>query len=128
MLEESAVWQRMTDHSRSVFAIAESASQSPGRQVGVGDLLAALMMEGGGLAAIVLQGLGLSIERITDAAKDDANTSLVRSDGELTTAGERVIEFSLREALQLGQNYVGTEHLLLALARYEERRDSTSQL
>ena len=90
--------------------------------IGTEHILLGLIMEGEGMAAMVLENLGVSvgevrvrIEELRPQAEDAPSGS-----PPFTPEAKKTLELSLREALQLGHNYIGTEHMLLALVRQEE--------
>lgn len=125
--------RRLSDRGRHVIALADREAQALRHDyVGTEHLLAALTLEEEGVAYGVLTGLGITNERvrvrivqIVDvgevkvAADDDADEH--GHDRSLTPGAETVLKMALREALSLGHNYIDTEHILLALAREDER-------
>jgi hypothetical protein len=112
-----------TERARQVVVLAqEEARALRHNYIGTEHILLGLLREEDGLAALVLTDLGLTVDRVRDQV-----VRIVRS-GEEVTSGQipftprakRVLELALREALSLGHNYIGTEHLLLALVRENE--------
>jgi len=90
--------------------------------IGTEHILLGLIHEGDGLAAKALESLGISLEAVREKVEDTigpAGSSLIDSPP-FTPRAKKVLELSLREALQLGHNYIGTEHLLLGLVREGE--------
>jgi hypothetical protein len=112
------MFARFTDRARRVIVLAQHEARSLGHgSIGTEHLLLGLLAEGGGVAALALRSLGLSLEEGRDRVEEIAG----RGQGTLprhipfTPRAKKVLELSLREALQLGHTYVGTEHLLLGL-------------
>lgn len=117
---DSGLFDRYADRARRAVFLADQAAIGLGHEaVGTGHLLLGLIGEGGGVAFTALDALGVT----TDAAKEAV---LRRHPGEDADPGrprpftprlKKVMEFALREALLLGNNFIGTEHLLLGLIR-----------
>jgi ATP-dependent Clp protease ATP-binding subunit ClpC len=114
------VFERFTERARQVVVLAQEEARALGHDyVGTEHLLLGLLREEEGLGARVLESLHVSI--------DEARAQVARivGRGEGATTGQapfrprakKVLELSLREALALGHNYIGTEHILLGLAR-----------
>jgi ATP-dependent Clp protease ATP-binding subunit ClpA len=90
--------------------------------IGTEHLLLGLIHEGDGVAARTLDSLGISLEAVRQKVKETiqmAGTAPSASPP-FTPRAKKVLELSLREALQLGHHYIGTEHLLLGLVREGE--------
>jgi ATP-dependent Clp protease ATP-binding subunit ClpC len=113
----------LTDRARRVLVLAqEEARLLDVGFIGTEHILLGLICEGEGVAAKALDQLGVTYE--------DVRARLVETTGESTKAqgssppftprAKKVLELSLREALQLGHNYIGTEHILLGLVREGE--------
>jgi hypothetical protein len=109
---------RFTDRARRVVVLAQHEARGLGHgSVGTEHLLLGLLAEGEGVAALELKSLGISLEEARDRVEEIAG----RGQGTpadhipVTPRLRKVLELSLREALQLGHTYVGTEHLLLSL-------------
>lgn len=118
------MFERFTERSRQVIHRAMGEAQTLGHgHIGTEHLLLALLVDGEGLAERVLTALGVTEhdvrERVVALAgrgeADDAPRQLP-----FTPRAKRMFEYALRESLSLGHNYVGTEHLLLALVREVE--------
>jgi ATP-dependent Clp protease ATP-binding subunit ClpA len=79
-------------------------------------------MEGDGVAAMALGNLGVNVDEVRDRVEDLRSRGVEAPNGSppFTPEAKKTLELSLREALQLGHNYIGTEHMLLALLRQEE--------
>lgn len=115
---------KFTERVRKVMYLArEEAARLHHDYIGTEHLLLGILREGEGIAATVLNNLGLDLDAIGQAVE-----SMVSASGGTLTIGEipftprakRVLELSVDEARQLGHNYVGTEHLLLGLIREGE--------
>ena len=117
-MQPTGAFRRFTDRARQVVCLAvEEARLRRHHEVGPEHLLLGLLFEGEGVAAMVLEAAGISLEdararidEIIGKGQDPATGNIP-----FTPQGKRTLERSLREALSLGQLYIGTEHLLLAL-------------
>jgi hypothetical protein len=113
------MFMRFTDRARRVVVLAQDEARELGHGfVGTEHLLLGLLAEGEGVAAVVLESLGISLEEARDRVVEIAGPlSWTRHAGHIpfTPRAKQVLEGSLREALQLGHTYIGTEHLLLSL-------------
>lgn len=113
------MFERFTDRARRVLILAQEEVrllQAPA--VGPEHILLGLIEEGEGVAAVTLRSFGLSVEMVrekVEASVEPVSAPATRSD--FTPEAKKVLELSLREALQLGHNYIGTEHVLLGLIR-----------
>jgi ATP-dependent Clp protease ATP-binding subunit ClpC len=127
------MFDRFTDRARKVMGYArQEAERFNHDYIGTEHILLGLIREGGGVAAAVLENLGLELERI----KLEVEKSITMGGGTLTLGevpftprAKRVLELAVEEAQSLGHNYIGTEHLLLGLIREGEgvpRRCSNS--
>jgi hypothetical protein len=114
------MFERFTDRARRVVVLAqEEARLLNHNYIGTEHILLGLIHEGEGVAAKALESLGISLEAVR------AQVEQIIGRGEETPSGhipftprtKKVLELSLREALQLGHNYIGTEHILLGLIR-----------
>jgi prophage maintenance system killer protein len=113
-----SVFTRFTDRARRVVVLAQHEARGLGHgSVGTEHLLLGLLAEGEGVAALVLNSLGISLEEARDRVEEIAGRGPGTPAGHipLTQRARKVLELSPREALQLGHTYVGTEHLLLSL-------------
>jgi len=90
--------------------------------IGTEHILLGLIHEGEGLAAKALESLGISLEAVREKVEETIGPAGSASTGSppFTPRAKKVLELSLREALQLGHNYIGTEHMLLGLVREGE--------
>ena len=112
------MFERFTDRSRRVVVLAsEEARLLDHNYIGTEHLLLALARIGEGIAADVLVGLGVSVDRVRASVQERIGRGSSAPVGHIpfTPRAKKVLELSLREALQLGHNYIGTEHLLLGL-------------
>jgi ATP-dependent Clp protease ATP-binding subunit ClpC len=119
------VFERFTEHARQVMVLAQDEARALRHNyIGTEHLLLGLLREQRGLAARVLGSLAITLE--------EARAQLVRIVGQgdevvtgqipFTARAKKVLELALREALSLGHDYIGTEHLLLGLLRQAESR------
>ncbi len=109
---------RFTARARRVIVLAQDEARDLGHHfVGPEHLLLGLLAEGDGTAAQVLESLGISLEEAHDQVEEIAGPGQGTPTGRIpfTPPAKRVLERALREALQLGHQYIGTEHLLLGL-------------
>jgi hypothetical protein len=90
--------------------------------IGTEHILLGLVHEGEGVAARVLRSFDISLEAVREKVEETTGTSVSAPTGSppFTPRAKKVLELSLREALQLGHNYIGTEHLLLGTLREGE--------
>jgi ATP-dependent Clp protease ATP-binding subunit ClpC len=115
------MFERFTDRARRVVVLAQHEARGLNHDwIGTEHLLLALIGEGHGVGAKALESLGISL----DAARQQVEVIIPRGqeptrDGHIpfTPRAKKVLELSLREALQLGHHYIGTEHILLGLIR-----------
>ncbi len=117
------MFERFSDRARRVVVLAhEEARLLDHNYIGTEHILLGLMHEGGGVAAQALQGLGITLEAMREQVERTAGRGSTRPSGHIpfTPRVKKVLELSLREALHLGQNYIGTGHLLLGVVREEE--------
>jgi len=117
------VFGRFTERAQRVLVYAqEEARNASYPYIGTEHLLLGLIREGEGLAARVLQSLGVDAEKVKLAVTQmvEAQKAPGPVEPALTPRAKRVLELSVDEARRLGHNYVGTEHLLLGLVREGE--------
>jgi hypothetical protein len=113
------VFERFTDRSRRALVFAqEEARLLDHNFIGTEHILLGLLKEGEGLAAGALRSLGISIEAVRERVEGTIGPAGSAPAGSpaFTPRARRVLEISVREALQLGHAYIGTEHILLGLA------------
>jgi len=117
------MFERFTDRARRVVVLAQEESRLLHHNyIGTEHLLLGLIHEGEGVAARALGGLGISLEAVRREVEDIIGQGSSSPTGHIpfTPRAKKVMELSLREALGLGHNYIGTEHLLLGLIREGE--------
>jgi hypothetical protein len=117
------VFERFTDRARRVLVLAqEEASLLSHSFIGTEHILLGLIHEGDGLAAKALESLGISLQAVREKVAETIGPAGSGPAGSppFTPRAKKVLELALREALQLGHNYIGTEHLLLGLVREGE--------
>ena len=118
-------YEKLTEKAQKVFKYARQEAQRMGHQyIGTEHLLLGLVREGTGVAATVLQRLGVDPKRVRFEVERivKGGTDVISTGREFTLAprAKKVFEYAFEEAKKLGQNYIGTEHLLLGLLREEE--------
>ena len=112
------MFERFTDRARRVVVLAqEEARMLNHNYIGTEHLLLGLIHEGEGVAAKALESLGISLETVRQQIEEIIGQGQQAPSGHIpfTPRAKKVLELSLREALQLGHNYIGTEHILLGL-------------
>jgi len=117
------VFERFTDRARRVVVLAqEEARLLNHNYIGTEHILLGLIHEGEGVAARGLESLGISLESVRSQVVEIIGQGSQAPSGHIpfTPRAKKVLELSLREALQLGHNYIGTEHILLGLIREGE--------
>jgi ATP-dependent Clp protease ATP-binding subunit ClpC len=117
------MFERFTDRARRVVVLAqEEARLLNHNYIGTEHLLLGLINEGEGLAAKALDSLGVTLEQVRSQVEEMIGVGTATPQGHIpfTPRAKKVLELSLREALQLGHNYIGTEHILLGLLREGE--------
>jgi ATP-dependent Clp protease ATP-binding subunit ClpA len=117
------LFERFTERARQVVVLAENEARAlKHNYIGTEHILLGLLREEEGLAARVLESLDITVEEVR------AQVAQIVGQGDEVTPGEipftprtrKVLELALREALSLGHNYIGTEHILLGLVRHNE--------
>ena len=117
------MFERFTDRARRVVVLAqEEARLLNHNYIGTEHILLGLIHEGEGVAAKALESLGISLEAVRAQVEEIIGHGGSTPSGHIpfTPRAKKVLELSLREALQLGHNYIGTEHILLGLIREGE--------
>ncbi len=117
------MFERFTDRARRVVVLAqEEARLLNHNYIGTEHILLGLIHEGEGVAAKALESLGISLEAVRAQVEEIIGHGGSAPSGHIpfTPRAKKVLELSLREALQLGHNYIGTEHILLGLIREGE--------
>jgi ATP-dependent Clp protease ATP-binding subunit ClpC len=116
------MFERFTDRARRAMALAQEEAQRHHSGVGTEHLLLGLIQEGEGVAAKALEALGISLESVSQQVQEIIGPAKPPPSGQsrFSPRARQVLKLSLREALQLGHHYIGTEHLLLGLMREGE--------
>src|SRR6185503_96644 len=118
-----SMFERFTDRARRVVVLAqEEAKMLNHNYIGTEHILLGLIHEGEGVAAKALESLGISLDAVRQQVEEIIGQGQQAPSGHIpfTPRAKKVLELSLREALQLGHNYIGTEHILLGLIREGE--------
>src|SRR5438552_1345501 len=120
---EGSVFERFTERARQVVVLAQDEARAlKHNYIGTEHILLGLLREEEGLAARVLESLDITVEEVR------AQVARIVGQGDAVTTGQipftprakKVLELALREALSLGHDYIGTEHILLGLVRENE--------
>src|SRR6516225_7055354 len=117
------MFERFTDRARRVLVLAQEEARLLNHNfIGTEHILLGLIHEGEGVAAKALESLGVSLEAVREKVEETIGPAGSSTTGSppFTPRAKKVLELSLREALQLGHNYIGTEHMLLGLVREGE--------
>ena len=117
------MFERFTDRARRVVVLAqEEARLLNHNYIGTEHILLGLIHEGEGVASKALESLGISLDAVREQVQEIIGQGQQAPTGHIpfTPRAKKVLELSLREALQLGHNYIGTEHILLGLIREGE--------
>src|SRR5438093_6185607 len=121
--ERTSLFERFTERARQVVVLAQDEARAlKHNYIGTEHILLGLLREEEGLAARVLESLDITVEEVR------AQVARIVGQGDEVTTGQipftprakKVLELALREALSLGHNYIGTEHILLGLVRENE--------
>jgi ATP-dependent Clp protease ATP-binding subunit ClpC len=117
------LFERFTERARQVVVLAQDEARAlKHNYIGTEHILLGLLREEEGLAARVLESLDITVEEVR------AQVARIVGQGDEVTTGQipftprakKVLELALREALSLGHNYIGTEHILLGMVRQNE--------
>lgn len=114
------MFERFTDRARRVIVLAqEEARNLKHNYLGTEHILLGLIREGEGVAAKALEALGITLDDVRAQVIDIIGEGQEPPSGHIpfTPRAKKVIEYAMREGLQLGHSYIGTEHLLLGLTR-----------
>ncbi|MCC2594714.1 ATP-dependent Clp protease ATP-binding subunit [Tessaracoccus sp. OS52] len=117
------MFERFTDRARRVIVLAQDEAKLLNHNyIGTEHILLGLIHEGEGVAAKALESLGISLEAVRDQVEEIIGQGQQVPTGHIpfTPRAKRVLELSLREALQMNHSYIGTEHILLGLIREGE--------
>ena len=114
------MFERFTDRARRVVVLAQEEARLLNHgYIGTEHILLGLIHEEEGVAAVSLKQLGISLEAVRAQVEEIIGQGQSAPTGHIpfTPRAKKVLELSLREALALGHNYIGTEHILLGLIR-----------
>jgi ATP-dependent Clp protease ATP-binding subunit ClpC len=117
------LFERFTDRARRVLVLAQEEARLLNHSfIGTEHILLGLIHEGEGVAAKALDSLGITLEAVREKVEETIGMTGSPPSGSppFTPRAKKVLELSLREALQLGHSYIGTEHMLLGLVREGE--------
>ncbi len=117
------MFERFTDRARRVIVLAQDEARMLNHNyIGTEHILLGLIHEAEGVGAKALESLGVSLDGVRDQVREIIGEGSQAPSGHIpfTPRAKKVLELSLREALQLGHNYIGTEHILLGLLREGE--------
>ena len=117
------MFERFTDRARRVLVLAQEEARLLNHSfIGTEHILLGLIHEGEGVAAKALESMGISLEAVREKVEETIGMAGSAPSGSppFTPRAKKVLELSLREALQLGHSYIGTEHMLLGLVREGE--------
>ena len=117
------MFERFTDRARRVIVLAQDEAKLLNHNfIGTEHILLGLIHEGEGVAAKALESLGIALEAVRDQVEEIIGQGQQVPTGHIpfTPRAKKVLELSLREALQMNHNYIGTEHILLGLIREGE--------
>jgi ATP-dependent Clp protease ATP-binding subunit ClpC len=117
------MFERFTDRARRVVVLAqEEARALDHNYIGTEHVLLALAREGEGVAARALEAMDIRLDALREQVEEIVGRGKEAPSGHIpfTPRAKKVLELSLRESLQLGHDYIGTEHILLGLLREGE--------
>ena len=117
------MFERFTDRARRVVVLAQEEARLHNHSyIGTEHILLGLLHEGDGVAARALESMGIALEAVRSQVEEIIGEGALSPSDHLpfTPRAKKVLELSLREAMQLGHNYIGTEHILLGLVREGE--------
>ncbi|VEI13617.1 ATP-dependent Clp protease ATP-binding subunit [Trueperella bialowiezensis] len=117
------MFERFTDRARRVIVLAqESARNLKHNYLGTEHILLGLIKEGEGVAAKALEALNISYDAVQEQVIEIIGEGQEQPSGHIpfTPRAKKVLEYAMREGLQLGHSYIGTEHLLLGLVREQD--------
>ena len=119
------MFEKFTERARRVIVLAQEEARLLNHSaIGTEHLLLGIVHEGQGVAARTLEGLGIRLAAVRRAIEREVPRGASPAVGTLafTPRAKKSLENALRESLQLGHNYIGTEHILLGLMRTEDGR------
>ena len=117
------MFERFTERARQVVVFAQDESRRLGHDhIGTEHILLGLLREEEGIAARVLEGMGVTLDDVRAEVLRMVGRGDASSTGQIpfTAGGKQALELALREAVAMGHNYIGTEHILLGLVRADD--------
>lgn len=117
------MFERFTDRARRVIVLAQEEARSlKHNYLGTEHILLGLIKEGEGVAAKALESLDINFDAVREQVVEIIGEGQDQPSGHIpfTPRAKKVLEYAMREGLQLGHSYIGTEHLLLGLCREQE--------
>jgi ATP-dependent Clp protease ATP-binding subunit ClpA len=117
------MFERFTDRARRVVVVAQGESRKLGHDyIGTEHILLGILGAGESVAVQALESLGVSLEAARQQVEEIVGRGSHQVSGHIpfTPRAKKVLELSLREAIQLGHNHIGTEHIMLGLIREGE--------
>ena len=117
------MFERFTERARQVVVLAQDEARALRHDhIGTEHILLGLLREEQGIGARVLESIGITVEEIRAQVVRTIGLGDTATTGQMpfTPVAKRTLEMSLREALELDHDYIGTEHLLLGLAHVNE--------
>jgi hypothetical protein len=121
--QERVMFERFTDQARRVVVVAQEESRKLGHNyIGTEHILLGILGSGNSVAVSALESLGISQQAARQQVEEITGRGTHQVAGHIpfTPRAKKVLELSLREAIQLGHNYIGAEHILLGLIREGE--------
>jgi len=132
LMDPQAGFARFTPRARNVVLASQSTARQAGNhQIGVAHLVLGLLEDPKGLAALAIVDQGIQLDAVREAAENALPPREESDPPELipfSADAKKVLELTFREALRLGHNYIGTEHILLALLEHEDGSGVLSEL
>jgi len=117
------MFERFTDRARRVLVYAQEETRNRhDASMGTEHILIGLLLEAEGVAAQTLGDVGVTVDKVREKLTElrGANDADPSSSPPFTSRSKKVLEYSLREALEMGHSYIGTEHLLCGIVREGE--------
>jgi ATP-dependent Clp protease ATP-binding subunit ClpC len=117
------MFERFTERARRVVVLAQEEARALSHNyIGTEHILLGLIHENEGVAAKSLESIGISLDVVRTQVEEIIGEGRITPSGQIpfTPRAKKVLELSLRESMQLGHNYIGTEHILLGLIREGE--------
>jgi ATP-dependent Clp protease ATP-binding subunit ClpC len=117
------MFERFTERARRVVVLAQEEARALSHNyIGTEHILLGLIHENEGVAAKSLESIGISLDVVRTQVEEIIGEGRITPSGQIpfTPRAKKVLELSMRESIQLGHNYIGTEHILLGLIREGE--------